>query len=448
MSGISFGGLASGLDTKTIIDQLMGLEARPKTLLENRRTVLNNTLSAFNGLRSLVSSLNTAATSIGNPLDWSAVAATSSDATRVAVRSGGTGTAGSVQISVTQLASQHAVASWGQTDLSTTQVAAGPITLSTSAGSTVVAVGGGTLQEVIDAINGQTAVGMRAAAVSTGSGQYKLQLTATNASETITTDPLQFGPLGPAWGTVSNAQQAIVHVGDPLSGYDITSNSNTITDIMPGVTIDLLQAGGAPITITSKTDTAKIADKVQAMVDAYNKVADDIKAKTKYDTTTKVAQPLFGHSSVRTSQRALADSVIGVDPAMTPYTVGIETTRDGKLTFDRSKFIAALESNPAGTQNLMISADPLSPGLVNRLKSAITTVNDVGNGLLKSGQDAADSQIKTLNDQIAAWDRRLVTRRSTLTRQFTQLETALGQLQARGNALAGALGGLSANSSG
>src|SRR3954452_18606255 len=107
---INFGGLASGLDTNTIVDQLMAIERQPQNRLKLRQGQIDAPKNALNDVMSRLKNLRLAAQDLKSPTLWLDTQTVDvNDATKVAVtRTGGAGT-GAYQLTVTQLASssQH-----------------------------------------------------------------------------------------------------------------------------------------------------------------------------------------------------------------------------------------------------------------------------------------------------------------------------------------------------
>jgi flagellar hook-associated protein 2 len=427
MSGISFSGLGSGIDTATIVRQLMALEARPKNALVAQRSKLNVADQAFGALKTKIGALRTSAQALGLSTGWQSVKATSSDDTRLGVSATSSASQGSFTFVVEQLASRNTTASFfNVADRGTTNITNGStsITVATSGGSTSVNVGAGTLDEVVSAINGQSTVKARASAVQVSPGQWKLQIEATDPSETLATSDTQFS-LGP-FATVSNGQQARIRVGG-AAGYEVYSNSNTFTDLMPGITVTAKAVSAVPVSVEVNPDTGALADKVQAFVDSYNAAQADLKTQSKYDTTTKVAGPLNGQASVRSAAAGLADTVLG-SAATNLGSIGISIDKSGVLSLDKAKFQAAYNTNPAATQALF--TDPVT-GMAKRMADRVNSLIDLTDGIVTSGQDTVKRQVKDLDDRIAQYEVRLAKREETLRRQFLSMDTRVGTLRAQ-----------------
>src|SRR3954468_12083188 len=148
---INITGLASGLDTDSIVTALMSIEKKPQILLQNRQAAYQNQDTALSSVIAKLNAVASAARSIGNPIDWQPVTATASDPSLKLTTSSASST-GSVSFKVMSLASPDSVVSFGQVpDPDTPAVAPGTIPIGTSAGSTTVNTGGGTLNEIAQA---------------------------------------------------------------------------------------------------------------------------------------------------------------------------------------------------------------------------------------------------------------------------------------------------------
>jgi flagellar hook-associated protein 2 len=210
-----------------------------------------------------------------------------------------------------------------------------------------VSTGDGTLSAVVNAVNTANA-GVTAAAVQSAPGQYKLQLASTGtgltgASSTAT------GTLTAAFGsfaTLSTAQDSSITVGSGPSAFTVTSPTNQVSNVLSGVTLNLLAAGTTTVTVARDVDA--LASKVATMIDQANGAIADIKALTGYDAKTKVAGPLLGDLTLRQLQSKIVNAVL--DPVATSTTAaaaaGISINKSGALTFDKTKFIAAYNANP------------------------------------------------------------------------------------------------------
>jgi flagellar hook-associated protein 2 len=128
--------------------------------------------------------------------------------------------------------------------------------------------------------------------------------------------------------------------------------------------------------------------------------------------------------------------------------VGIQTDRYGKVVLDETAFATAYAADPAGVAARFTSgATPATDGWAARLQRVANTASDPRTGTLTSAITGRQSSIDRLGDDIDAWDLRLELRRTSLTRQYTALETALSSLQSQGSWLAGQISSLTSSSS-
>lgn len=336
VSNLAISGAASGLDTQSIIDSLVKVQANQQTLLKTRQSTYQKTADAYKTLMTSLTSLSDQAKSLANTSAWKGLAATSTS-TSVTATATGTST-GSLAFDVTAVAARHALVSAEGVGTTTSVVASGPLTLTKSDGTTTsIDVGSGSLDDVVAGINAAKA-GITASAVQTSPGQYRLQVTSTTYGEA---SQFTLGGLDgfSAMNTLATGADAKIHVGDALTGYDITSSTNTFKDVVPGLsfTVSKLETG---VTVSSAADGSAVATDVQALVDAANKVLADIATKTTWDSQNKTGGPLTGESAVRNLTQSILSTVGGAGAA------GVSLTRDGKLAFDKQAFVDAFAADP------------------------------------------------------------------------------------------------------
>ncbi len=219
-----------------------------------------------------------------------------------------------------------------------------------------VSLGDGSLASVVAAINNASS-GVTATAVQVGSGAYRLQLTSNTAgaANAENVDTSVFNAAVGGFLQLSSASDARITIGSGPGAYTVTSATNTITGLLPGVTVNLVSQSASPVTVTVTHDENAIADKVQALVDAANKAKTTIDGLTHYDPNTKQASPLTGDMSATRVLDMLTNGFIGSVDSATPKSpglAGVSIDKDGNFTFDRTKFTSAYEANPDGVTKL------------------------------------------------------------------------------------------------
>jgi flagellar hook-associated protein 2 len=246
-----------------------------------------------------------------------------------------------------------------------TAVLAAGLTTGTVTGSNV-STGDGSLATVVGNINGANA-GVTATAVQVGLNTYRLQLTSNTAGadngENI--DASAFNNNVGGFLTLTAAADAQVTVGSGAGSYTVNSSSNSLTGLLPGVTVTLLQQSTDPVTVTVSHDDQTIADNVQALIDAANAVQTTIAGLTKYDPTSNTAGPLTGDATTTQLIGALTNAVIAVVPGANPNTpglAGVSIDGTGAFTFNRAEFLAAYDANPQGVTSLFAQGGTATNG--------------------------------------------------------------------------------------
>jgi flagellar hook-associated protein 2 len=442
----SVDGLVSGLNTSEIIAQLMQLERQPQVRLQNKQNAVESAISALRDLNTKFLSITTAADKLNTTAGWQLATATSSDTTRVTA----TATSGATQSSLTFSVEQLAKAS---TSLSAGFVASPTDTIATAnssifltkgaAAAVEIDTGDGSLGAIVNAIN-KAGAGVTASAVQSTTGEYRLHLssTTTGADTAITiTDGAGANPFAATLGN----QDAVVVGQDAkllIGTTTITRASNTISDLMTGVTLTLTKAeAGVPVTVAVESDAEGLAANVAALVDAVNLARSDMKALTTYNLDTKAKGKLYGDSSLRSLRGGLADAVIG-DGTTSAGIAGVSVERDGTVKFDKTKFLAAMADDPAAVEQALGAT-----GMAGRLHTVADGASrgqydSDGPGLIHGAITSRERQVTGLKANISSWDNRLELRQLTLQRQFASLEKALGAAQSQGQWLAGQIAGL------
>lgn len=257
---------------------------------------------------------------------------------------------------------------------------------------------------------------------------------------------------------------------DPASAILVTSSSNTLDDVVTGLSIDLLSAGEDPVQVTVSRDGETLEKEVQAFVDAFNAVIERIDRQTRYDDETKERGPLLGDGTAQRLRQQLFSTVqregIGLSGPFTRLVeVGVKVGQGGKLELDRDRLRAAMEEDYDSVAELfearvleekddfidvgpgikVRNPDPKDSfsklGVLGVIEEFAKGWTDSVDGTLKVRRDALERQIEIQNKRIEAFDGRLERRREQLERQFLAMEQSIALLQSQQGALS-ALAGL------
>ncbi len=435
----SISGLATGLDTASIISQLMQLEAIPQAQLQKKLTSAKTSLASLQTTNSQVAGIATKAKELADVANWSPLKATSS-LTSVSTTATKAATAGTWNVQVDRVASTHRMRFADSAALDAVVVTGGTtVSLTIGGTATELDTGDGTLQGLVNALN-TSDTGVQASTIRLDDGTHRLVVQSKQTGEanrfTLTAsngDPL----LGSA--TVVDAQDAAI----TIEGQTVHSTTNSFADVLPGVTIGITaDAVGKTAEVTVATDQTTAATAVKALVDQLNNVIGQIQSLTGYNATTKSSGLLARDSAVRAVGVALQGAVFPTNGTSLAG-LGIQTDRAGKLVFDEAKFNEALAADPA-----KVAAAITGPaGFAARVEKVATSASDSVTGTLTAAITGRNSSISRLESNIEAWDTRLELRRTSLERTYSALEVALSKMQSQSTWLAGQLSSLSNSSS-
>jgi flagellar hook-associated protein 2 len=457
---INFGGLATGLDTNSLITQLMSLERRPQVLAQQSQKLEETRLGYLKEIDTKLSSLALKAASLRDVATWAKVQKATSSAEDVLTATvTGSNAPGAYTVQVTALARAQQIkqAAGGATSAGSN----GDLKIQVGSGAqvTVTLTAGDTLDTVATKINGTSGIGVNASVVS---GVLYLSSKTTGAANTIDVQ----GSLANAFKLRSNqavttvtAQDASVSVN---GGSAVTSASNDITNAIVGVTISAKSTGTSTLTLSDfQVDADAISTKVQAFVDEYNGLLDYLRPKLAEkrvpNATTDLDRKkgaLFGDSRLSNLLAQLRSAVGGTVSGQASdlaslSAVGISTGATtssgaldpdaiaGKLDFDSAKLKEKLASRPDEVKALFTTdATGAAQGIARRVESYLTPWNQTG-GIIDSRIESENSIINALKSRITAMDYRLSQRERSLRQQFAALETAVSNSQQQGSWLAG-----------
>ncbi|MDW5597018.1 flagellar filament capping protein FliD [Conexibacter stalactiti] len=469
MASVSFGGLASGLNTTDIITQLMALEKRPRILLDNKQVLIEERQSILKDFQSKLRTLQLAATDLRSvTLFQQKQAVESSDATKVSVSSNSGAGVGGYQVEVQQLANA------AQRTFAYTVPAAGDsITIE---GHATAITAGMTAQEFATAINTDRDARVYAAAIDERTIVFSRR-------ETGFDDDLTFIDYSGGASALTEDRAKERAGRDALytvDGVARRSATNVIRDAVAGVTLTLrgVTTASGPITVSvgaPGADTEAITRKLQAFVDAYNAAVNAIRGKlnersvpdsrTKEEiangvadtrtVTQKKAGTLFGDRQLNmllsTMRQSIYSPVAGAPAGFDSLTaLGISTgavssstsrdTLNGVLTLDTDRLSRALASDPNAVRDLLAGVSGTG-GFARSFERLIDESAGL-TGILSTRITGADDEMRVLRRQMEQMDARLALKEKGLQRQFTALEVAMQKSQAQGNWLTGQLAGL------
>jgi flagellar hook-associated protein 2 len=429
---INFSGLATGIDTGALIDALVKVERRPIDLLEFQMGNLEFKLSLFNDLNSKLAALKTAAEKLSTSASFFVKKASSSNDAVVSATAGSNASAGSHSITVTSLAQAATQASTGFSS-PTSNIRQGTLNITVGTTTTPITIDGtnNTLDGLKNAINASGAA-VTASIVQVDATTYRLVVagknTGTANAVTIDESGLTTGsdPL-PGFTVTQAATNAVLDV-DGIVG--INRSTNTVSDVITGVTLDLKSLSATPVQVAITNDNDAIKTQINDFVKAYNDVMSFIHEQTKYDSKSKSGAPLIADSTMQSAQSilrmALGTMVAGNPASLTD--LGFTTNTDNTITVDDAKLTDALANNAAGVSNLFTDA---TNGVAAKLAASVDSLTAPSSGILTARIKGTQDSIDDIEDNIAEKEDRLDQFAQALVRRFSVLEALVAKLKAQ-----------------
>ncbi|BCQ35485.1 flagellar hook-associated protein 2 [Erwinia rhapontici] len=448
MASISTLGIGSGLELSTILTQTESAEKAALTPISKQQTAFTAKLSAYSTMKSALTTFQAANTKLNSANLFSATK-TSSTSTAFSATTTAGAVAGKYTIAVSQLASAQTLTSSVQTSNSTA-LATSDSTISIKlAGSdkavdVKVTAANSSMTGIRDAINAAD-TGMTASIIKTGDGSYRLSLTSDKtgtdnaATLSVTGDSALESMLNYDGTNSSNMTQSVAAQNAMLkvNNVDIESSSNTISDALEGITLNLTAETTGTQSLTITKDTSSASNTIAAWATAYNTLQDSLNALTKYtavdagtDAQDTSNGALLGDSTLRTIQSQMKDMLTNMSSTSNFKTlsqIGITTDpTSGQLKTDQTKLDAALAKDPDGIK-AMFMGDGKTTGITTKLDSNLTSWLSTKGSI----QAATDGVSKTLNNLTVQYNKisdRIDDTIARLKTQFTALDVMISKL--------------------
>lgn len=370
---------SSSINWSELIQAEVNAKLAQATAVTTKITANQAKVTAYTSLQTELSTLATGleslSSSIVNPLATNAFATRSatisstgdvsaSSALNMSVNSGSA--TGDHTLQITQLATAQKVIGSTQSSSSTALGLSGTFSLGLAGGSSaaITITSGMSMQDVVDTINAQTSTtNVQASIVQVSSGSYEMVLTGTqdaaNISYSSTSGDDILNKLGVTntSGSFTNVLQTAQSAEFTLDGISLTRNTNDISDVLSGVTFDLLQPtpSGTSLNISIQTDTSQITSALQTFVTNYNAFRDQVIAQSTQnsDGTAASSAVLFGDSTMRDIMTQLQQVLSGSVGSMTMADLGLSFNQNNELQLDTGTLSTVLTQNLAGVTSLL-----------------------------------------------------------------------------------------------
>jgi len=419
-SGITSSGLGSGLDVDGIVSKLISADRSSQdTRLARIESKAQVQISAFGAVKSATSQLQTALNKLTAGGDLGKRLVSVGDSSVLSATASKSAQPGETQVEVLALASAHKMGSSAFASMGAT-VGAGSITIGIGAGSFVVnTTATSTVTQLRDAINNASDnVGVNATLIPEDGG-VRLVLTSRN---TGTANALT---VSSGLATFSNLQSP-TDAQIKVDGYTRTSAYNRISNIVDGVSVDLIKAKiGSPFTLKVTADDEASNKAVAGFVEAYNSLMSTYSSLTGYDAATSTAGVLMGDAGMRSaaqSLRMMLGSSADASSFKTLSAIGISTQVDGSLKLDALKLATAIADDGAAVSKLFGDVD----GIATRMNTLINGLTKA-DGQIETKLGLLEKQIAKIADDREALDTRMDKQEALYRRQFNALDSVVSR---------------------
>jgi flagellar hook-associated protein 2 len=445
-----FSGLASGIDSGSLINALVEAKLKTNEIRKQKISDLegqNGSLDELNAkiltLNDLIDKYRTAngggvnkrSSSSDSSVASAAVSAAASNST-IGVTVTTLASAGTASFSDSYVdgAAQFATAIGTQPIVTTIGSGANQVTISVDVTSST------TVQQFVDAFNADSDASGRATAsiVKVADNDYRVAITSLKSG--LDDGLIAFTiPAGSNFTdtadlqtrTINQATNAVFNISGIATG--ITRSTNSISDVLSGVTLQLSKTGTASVSVTDDSETS--ADTFKEIVDAFNDVVNYVKENNsvRQDSNSKDKTNIFGSLAKTTVdddfisrfRETMLSSLASTTGTVQSFAdIGISTNRDGTLAMDVEKFKSTVASDSNGATSLLRNFADAAAG-VSGFMYQFTTFQ----GFIDTAQGANISVIEQLNAAIAQLERSADKLRDRYTMTFSRLESVTAELQ-------------------
>jgi flagellar hook-associated protein 2 len=442
-SPITFSGF-NNIDFGMVLNAIMQQERAPITAIEAQRSSLQAQNTAFATLATRLGTLRDAAANLTGGDSLSRVTGTSSDETAVGISAGQASVTGRYDVVVSELARSQVSASTSvYQSIDAVVATSGAISLARFGHPPVeIPINGATtLEELATSINQNPDSPVNASIVQVTPGQYRLVLTgrATGTANAFTvsfSSPLAGGEglaftdtdaNGVSGDSVADQSQVASDAQLTVNGVAVTSSTNALSDVIPGVAMTLRKKDpAAVVTVDVTKDQEAALARVEEFATAYNALVTFVNEQQQTSGRAGIGRdPL-----VRSLRDSLRATLLGLQNGGT-FTrlaeVGVEFETTGQISIDRDRLTAALNESATDVQQLFT-------GRFQAVDNLVAAYTDAG-GLVADVRERIDSQVARLGSRIATLEEQLAIRRAALQQEFIAADRAMSQLNNQGTSL-------------
>jgi len=419
-------GLGQGINVQQFVQYAVANQQASITALQTQQTTLGSQTSELSTIGADLSNLDNAVFALNDPLGaLAAEAVTSSNSSIVNATASGSATPGSHTITVNSLATTSSEYTNALPSSSST-ISSGSFQIQVGSNSPVtitVNSSDNTLSQLAENINSQD-IGVSASVIHDANG-YRLALVSSTSGQpgdlTVSSNSTGLNFTKAVNGT--NASLVV-------DGIPISSASNTVSNVINGVTLNLgTAAPNSPVAVNVSPDTSQASTAINNFVSAWNTLITEVNNQFNVASDGSGGGVLEADNSLRDVQSmllsAISYSVAGNNGMVNLASIGVNMNDDGTLTVDNSALSSALSSNYSAVQNLLQNA---TTGFAQNLGSVIQAINAPGTGILSIDSQSITSTSQGLTQQISDLQAALATQEANLTQVYSQVNATLQEL--------------------
>lgn len=429
---VSFAGIGSGLDLESLISGFVSIEKIPIQKLEVRKADANQQLSKIGGLVSILKTLESQAEGLDEPNEVRALKVSSEDESFVTATASDDALVGNYDLRVDQLATAQVTTSQVYSQNTAGMVGTGSIgiTVGTDTQVDIVLDGSETLDDIAAEINASAA--RASASVVFDGTNYRLMIQSNDVG-TENTIAFQENSITMGLNIGANTISPAVDAQLQLNGITVTRKSNTISDLLQGVTLNLekeMTVSDADVGLRVDNDVEALRGKVESLTNTVNQVLGFINLELSSGAAEGAATALAGDTTLQGLQRRISQMVsagyLHQGGTISMGSVGIVLGDDGGLSVDADKFATALQNDPLALQSL-IAGDGATSFTAN-IKSLVDEYTRSGTGVLVSKENGIRSRIESFDEQIQRIEDRGDRMEERLRRTYAALDVRMTEL--------------------
>lgn len=448
MASISSLGIGSGLKLGDILDSLTAAEKATLTPITKQQSSYTSKLSAYGTMKSALEAFQTANTALGKA-DLFTATTTTSSSTAFSATTTGNAIAGKYTIAITQLAQAQTLTSTAVQKDNKAAIATSDSVLTIQQGGDKkpvnidISAANSSLTGIRDAINNAKA-GVSASIINVGNGEYRLSIT---SNETGKDNAMTLSVSGDSAlqtfmgynGTTGGMKESVTAQNAELTvnNVAIENSSNTISDALEDITLNLNDVTSGNQTLTITQDNTKAQTAVKDWVTAYNALQDTFSSLTKYTAVDPGADAqstnngaLIGDTTLRTIQtqlKSILSNTLSSSSYKTLAQIGVTSDPStGQLEIDDKKLTEALKKDSAGVGTLIVG-DGKKTGITTAIGSNLTSWLST-TGIIQAAKDGVSKTLNKLTKDYNTASDLIDQKVARYKAQFTQLDVLMSSL--------------------